>query len=187
MDNKKVLTVLLGSPRKGGNSEALAAALARGAEENGCEVRYVRLAELSIRGCLDCRKCWSYGVPCVQSDDMPKVYKDICDADVIVFASPLYYYSWTSYIKAAWDRLLPFFMPNAPQSLKGKRVFLISAAGDTSENCFDGIRASYRLSCAFCGWKSEGEICAGGLYAKTDAAKLGTKYINAAYNAGKGL
>ena len=56
MEDKKVVTILLGSPRAGGNTETLAEALARGAEENGCEVRRVRLQGKKLNGCLDCRR-----------------------------------------------------------------------------------------------------------------------------------
>ena len=93
MADKKVMTILLGSPRKEGNSEQLADSLAKGAGGNGYEVRKVRLAAKKLNGCLDCRKCWSAGTPCIQRDDMDSVYRDITAAEVLVFASPLYFYS----------------------------------------------------------------------------------------------
>ncbi|MFR5879361.1 MAG: flavodoxin family protein [Cloacibacillus evryensis] len=74
MADKKVMTILLGSPRKEGNSEQLADSLAKGAGGNGYEVRKVRLAAKKLNGCLDCRKCWSAGTPCIQRDDMDSVY-----------------------------------------------------------------------------------------------------------------
>ncbi|MCD7951481.1 MAG: NAD(P)H-dependent oxidoreductase [Synergistaceae bacterium] len=76
MGDKKILTMLLGSPRKGGNSETLADALAAGAAEKGYEVRKVRLAGMTLKGCIDCRRCWSAGTPYIQRDDMDKVYAD---------------------------------------------------------------------------------------------------------------
>ena len=57
MEDKKVLTLLLGSPRIGGNTEKLADALAEGAAEKGYEVQKVHLTALTLKGCLDCRKC----------------------------------------------------------------------------------------------------------------------------------
>ena len=107
MEEKKILTLLLGSPRIGGNTEKLADALAEGAKVKGYEIRKVHLAALTLKGCTDCRKCWSTGKPCIQNDDMDKVYPDIEAGTVIAFVSPLYFYSWSSQIKPVWDRLLP--------------------------------------------------------------------------------
>ncbi|MDD4160517.1 MAG: flavodoxin family protein, partial [Synergistaceae bacterium] len=87
MYTKKILTLLMGSPRIGGNTEKLADALAEGASEKGYEIKKVHLATLTLKGCLDCRKCWSTGKPCIQNDDMDQVYPDIEAASVIVFVS----------------------------------------------------------------------------------------------------
>lgn len=116
MEGNKILTLLLGSPRSGGNTEVLADALARGARENGWEVRKVRLAAMELKGCLDCRGCWSKGAPCVLGDDMDKVYADIEAASAVAFVSPLYFYSWTTQIKPVWDRLLPYGMGRTPNA-----------------------------------------------------------------------
>lgn len=125
MEDKKVLTLLLGSPRIGGNTEKLADALAEGAAEKGYEVKKVHLATLTLKGCLDCRKCWSTGKPCIQNDDMDQVYPEIEDASVIAFVSPLYFYSWSSQIKPVWDRLLPYYMPGALRTTPSKRRYCL--------------------------------------------------------------
>lgn len=187
MAGKKVMTILLGSPRKEGNSEQLADSLAKGAEERGYEVRKVRLAGKKLNGCLDCRKCWSKGTPCIQQDDMAPVYEDITAAEVLVFASPLYYYSWSAQIKPVWDRLLPFFAANAKTNLKDKRAVLLATAGDTEISCFDGLKASFRLACNFANWNIAGMICAPDMYPKTDMAEKGRKYLFEAYELGKNL
>ena len=128
MEDKKVLTLLLGSPRIGGNTEKLADALAEGAAENGYEVKKVHLATLTLKGCLDCRKCWSTGKPCIQNDDMDQVYPEIEDASVIAFVSPLYFYSWSSQIKPVWDRLLPYYMPGALRTTPSKKTILLGVS-----------------------------------------------------------
>ena len=137
MEDKKILTLLLGSPRIGGNTEKIADALAEGAAEKGYEARKVHLAALTLKGCLDCRKCWSTGKPCIQNDDMDQVYPEIEDASVIAFVSPLYFYSWSSQIKPVWDRLLPYYMPGALRTTPSKKAKLLAAAGDTEERVFD--------------------------------------------------
>lgn len=187
MEEKKVVTILLGSPRKGGNTEALAEALAKGAEENGCEVRRVRLQGKKLNGCLDCRCCWTAGEPCVQKDDMGEVHEAIADADVIVLASPLYFYSWSTQIKPVWDRLLPFFSEKSKIDVRRKKAVLISAAGDADAKCFDGLKESFRLACGYTKWDIAGEIYAPGMYPKDAVAAGGEKYIKEAYELGKRL
>lgn len=187
MEKKKVVTILLGSPRKGGNTETLAEALASGAEENGCEVRRIRLQGKKLNGCLDCRRCWAMGAPCVQKDDMGEIYEAIADADAIVFASPLYFYSWSTQIKPVWDRLLSLFAKKSEIDVRGKKAVLISAAGDTDAECFDGLKASFRLACGYTKWEIAGVICAPGMYPKEAVAADGEKYTEEARELGKRL
>lgn len=185
---QKVLTLLLGSPRKGGNTETLADALAEGAKEKGYEVRKVRLASMNLKGCLDCRKCWSTGKPCVQGDDMnEKVYPAIEVADVIVFVSPIYFFSWSTQIKPVWDRLLPFCATDARRTLKGKKAVLLSVAGDDNDEAFAGVRASFKIAVKFMGWEEAGNICAKGIYTKGEMAEMGTKYLTKAKELGRSL
>ena len=187
MGDKKVVTILLGSPRRGGNSEQLAEALAKGAKENGCEVRMVHLAGKKLNGCLDCRKCWSTGKPCIQQDDMASVHEDMAAADVLVFAAPLYFYTWPAQIKPVWDRLIPFFGDSAKIKFAGKKAVLLSAAGDTEESVFNGLKESFRLACGFAKWEIKGMICAPDMYPKTDMAEKGERFLSEAYELGRKL
>ena len=187
MERKKVVAILLGSPRRGGNTETLAEALAKSAEENGAEVRRVRLQGKRLNGCLDCRRCWSTGTPCVQKDDMSEVYEAITEAQSVVFASPLYFYSWSAQIKPVWDRLLPFFSEESKAGVRGKKAVLISAAGDEGDECFSGLKESFRLACGYTKWEIAGEVCAPGMYPKDAVAGGGQKYIKEAYELGKRL
>lgn len=187
MADKKVLTLLLGSPRIGGNTEALADAFAAGAAEKGYEVRKVHLAAMKLKGCMDCRKCWSTGKPCVQNDDMDMVYPDIEAADVIAFVSPLYFYSWSTQIKPVWDRLLPYYMPGALRTTPHKRAVLLAACGDEEPEMLDGISVAYRNAIRFLGWKSDGEVLAPAIYAKGDMEAKGQKYLEEAKKLGASL
>ena len=183
----KIMTVLLGSPRAGGNTETIAKALAAGAAEKGYEIRKVRLAAMNLKGCLDCRKCWSSGTPCIQKDDMGKVHKDIEDASIIVFVSPLYYYSWSAQIKPVWDRLLPYGMPNAKRTLDGKDVILVSAAGDQEDGLFTGITSSFDNCAKYLKWKILGHLCISGIYTKGEINTKGQKILEEARELGKSL
>ncbi|MCE5202238.1 MAG: flavodoxin family protein [Synergistaceae bacterium] len=187
MEDNKVLTLLLGSPRIGGNTEKLADALAEGAREKGYEIRKVRLASLELKGCIDCRKCWSTGDPCIQNDDMDKVYADIEAASVIAFVSPLYFYSWSSQIKPVWDRLLPYYMPGALRTTPAKKVILLAAAGDKDEGVFEGMTAAFKNATNFLGWKVLGQICALDIYARGDMETKGQKWLEKAKELGRSL
>lgn len=187
MGEKKVLTLLLGSPRTGGNSEKLADALAKGAEKNGWEIRRVRAAAMNLKGCLDCRMCWSKGSPCVQNDDMDRVYADIEAADAVAFVSPVYYYSWSAQIKPIWDRMLPFSSPSAPRSIKGKKAVLLSVAGDASAEAFEGVTASFRQAAAHLGWEIAGQICADDIYVRGDMETKGAALLEQASLLGASL
>jgi multimeric flavodoxin WrbA len=164
------ITTLLGSPRRNGNSEQLAAAFAKGAVDLGHTVRTLRVHTLKIGGCIDCRRCWTNGTHCFLHDDMAEIYGALDASDVFVFAVPLYFYSWPAQIKPVWDRLLPYFSPNAKADIRGKRAVLLAAAGDESPSCFDGLRKSFELACGFCKLKIAGEICASGVYAVGDVS-----------------
>jgi multimeric flavodoxin WrbA len=167
------ITVILGSPRRDGNSARLAAALASGASEVGYKARNIRLHGLKIGGCIDCKRCWSNGTHCFLNDDMKEVYAELDDADVIVFASPLYFYSWTAQIKQVWDRLLPYLCENSKVDLRGRRVILLATAGDGDKRCFDGLRKSFELTCSHCGLRIAGEICAHGVHGAGEISEKG--------------
>ena len=101
--NKKVL-ILSGSPRKGGNSDLLCGEFARGAREGGNEVEIIRVAAKKIAPCSGCYYCRAYNGECAHKDDMAEVLQKMIDADVIVMASPVYFYSIDAQLKAVIDR-----------------------------------------------------------------------------------
>ena len=102
---KKIL-ILNGSPRKTGNTVALTAEFKKGAEEAGNVVTEFFLAGMNINGCKGCF-CGGKNPdsPCVQKDDMDKIYPVYREADVIVLATPLYYWTISGQLKTAFDRL----------------------------------------------------------------------------------
>ena len=101
--SKKVL-ILSGSPRKGGNSDILCDEFARGAQEAGNEVEKIRVASKKIHPCSACYYCRDYGGACVHKDDMAEVLQKMIDSDVLVLASPVYFYSIDAQLKAVIDR-----------------------------------------------------------------------------------
>lgn len=102
----KKIVILNGSPRKKGNTSALVKAFTQGAESAGHTVTEFFLDSMNIHSCKGCfgghsgRDC-----PCVQRDDMDKIYPAVREGDVIVLASPLYYWNMSGQIRTAVDRL----------------------------------------------------------------------------------
>jgi len=167
----KRMLALLGSPRENGNTAALARAVAEGAAERGYEASFVQLARLSIKGCIDCRRCWEKGRPCVIKDDMDTVYDSLASSDAVIFATPLYWYSWSGQIKLLWDRLLPFGSPKAEKSLAGKKAILVASAGEEDLSAFDGLLFSYDKSCSFLDLQQVGRVLATGVYEAGEICK----------------
>ena len=103
---QKKIVILNGSPRKNGNTSMLAAAFTKGAEEAGHTVTSFFLDGMHIGGCKGCfgghssREC-----PCVQQDDMVQIYPVVKEADVVVLATPLYYWNMSGQLRTAVDRL----------------------------------------------------------------------------------
>ena len=90
--SKNVL-ILMGSPRKKGNTSILCDEFARGAEDAGHKVERIDVISKKIAGCLGCNGCQRNSGTCVQKDDMQEIYQKINDADIVVLASPVYYYT----------------------------------------------------------------------------------------------
>ena len=102
----KNIIILNGSPRKKGNTAALIQAFTQGAEHAGHRVTMFPLDAMEIHGC---KGCFGGGKdpahPCVQRDDMEKIYPAYRNADLVVLASPLYYWNFSGQLRTAFDRL----------------------------------------------------------------------------------
>ena len=123
---KKVL-ILSGSPRKGGNSDILCDQFSRGAQETGNEVEKIRIPERKIGFCLGCEQCRENGGVCVQKDDMAEILDKMVGADVIVLASPVYFYTIDAQMKTLIDRTVARYT-----EISGKRFYFLISAADTS-------------------------------------------------------
>lgn len=101
----KNILILNGSPRKNGKTASLVKAFTEGAAKSGNEVREFYLNGMNIKGCLGCEACSRNGGKCVQRDDMDTVNEAFLWADVVVFASPMYWGTITGQLKIVIDRL----------------------------------------------------------------------------------
>ena len=139
--NKKVL-ILSSSPRKGGNSETLAAAFANGALEAGNLVETVHLREKNYGFCRGCLACQKLG-HCVIRDDAVEVTAKMHDADVLVFATPVYYYSVSGQLKTMLDRANPLYDTDYAFT---KAYLLATAAASSKPSSKNRTARSTRLS-----------------------------------------
>lgn len=120
----KNILIISSSPRKNGNSQMLCEQFKRGAEEKGHMVTLVRLMEKIIGFCRACDGCMRNGGTCVLNDDMAEVLKLFQEADVIVLATPVYFYGISAQMKTFIDRTYPIW-----QHLGKKEVYYIISAG----------------------------------------------------------
>lgn len=130
--SKKVL-VLSTSPRKGGNSDLLADEFVRGAREAGNSVEKITLYDKAIgfcKGCLTCQRT----LRCVIHDDADAITQSMLTADVIVFATPIYYYGMCGQMKTMLDRANPLF----PSDYQFRDIYLLAAAAEEEEHTVDG-------------------------------------------------
>lgn len=135
--------------RRGGNTELLAKQFEKGAAEAGNRVRTISLRDLKLQFCIGCLACLGSG-KCVLNDSVNALLPEVRDADVLVFATPVYYYSMCGQLKTFLDRLNPLY----GQDNKFRQVYLLTAAAENDRasmdgtvkgvqgwiDCFDGVR-----------------------------------------------
>ncbi|MBP5508954.1 MAG: flavodoxin family protein [Prevotella sp.] len=95
------ILILAGSPRKGGNTELLVAAFVEGASQKH-HVEVVSVHDYKVNPCMGCNACFNNNAyACVQNDDMPLIYEKMSRADMLVIASPVFFYGLSSQMKAS--------------------------------------------------------------------------------------
>lgn len=167
---KKNVVVISGSPRKGGNSELLAEAFIRGAREAGHEVGQFDAHADPVKPCQACDGCFSKGRACVFDDGFARLSPLLEKADAIVFCGPLWWFSYSTQIKAVIDKLYAYF--HAPDKLKGA-MYLLMCAGDPSADIFSIVRPEFEQSVAALGLKMGGQLLVPGVLDKGDIKSTG--------------
>ena len=136
----KVLT-LLGSPRKGGNSDTLARLIGKSIEEGGGTVEYVYLNSLKLRPCQGCGGCEKTGI-CVLKDDMGPIFDAVDQADRILLVSPVYFYGLSAQCKIFGDRMQAlwarkYLLKERFRQGEGRKGYLVSTAATKGQKIFD--------------------------------------------------
>lgn len=178
--SKKVL-IISSSPRKQGNSDILCDEFARGVIEGGNEVEKVFLKEKHINYCSGCGYCFENRGVCSQKDDMVEMKQKMIDADVIVMATPVYFYTMAGQLKTFIDRNCFFYT-----QLTGKEFYLIMTAADGTKDAMDRTIEEVRgyLSCIDDA-KEKGIIYGIGVWNKGDIRN--TETMKEAYEMGRAV
>lgn len=178
--SKKVL-VLSASPRRGGNSDLLCDQFILGAKESGNQVEKIFLRDKEINYCLACDTCQGNGGNCVQKDDMIEVLDKIIAADVIVMATPVYFYTMNGQIKTLIDRTYSRYL-----AIKNKEMYFIMTAADSKKQALERTLEGFRgfTSCLE-GAKEKGAIYGAGAWNIGDIKE--SKAMNQAYEMGKAV
>ena len=176
--SKNVL-IISSSPRKGGNSETLAASFAKGAEEAGHKVETIYLREKKYGFCKGCLACLKLG-HCVIDDDAVEIAARMHDADVLVFATPVYYYSVSGQLKTMLDRANPLF----DSDYAFTKAYLLATAAEDGEETVEGtVKAVQGWVDCFERCELAGTVFAGGVNGVGDIA--GHPALEEAYQMGK--
>lgn len=173
--------ILSGSPRKGGNSDILCDEFAQGAQEAGNEVEKIRVASNNIHPCSACYYCRDHGGACVYKDDMAAILQKMIDADVLVLASPVYFYSIDAQLKAVIDRTVARWL-----EVKNKEFYYIVTMADEPRQSADTTLACFR-GYAECveGAVEKGVIIGSGVYEPGNVKN--TPAMEQAYKMGKNV
>ena len=159
----KNVVVITGSPRKGGNSDLLAEAFIRAAEEKGHNVQRFDAGRMKIGGCHACNTCYKTGKPCTFDDDFNKIAPAVLAADAVIFAMPTYWFSVPSNIKGVLDRLYCFLPGGKMEQASGKKAALIACCGDAGVSIMDAIKITFEKSFDLMSWENIGEVLVDGV------------------------
>lgn len=156
----KNVLILSGSPRKKGNSDTLCDEFRRGAEESGHQVEKIFLRDKTIGYCLACYHCKKNGGMCAIRDDMAEIMEKMLAADVIVMASPVYFYSMDAQMKALIDRSVAQWL-----NIRNKEFYYIMTAAEESDTVMDCTLECFRgFARCLQGSKERGVIYGKGVY-----------------------
>lgn len=171
--------VLEGSPRRGGNSEVLMDAVARGIGRGGGNLERIRVADLKVAPCVGCGGCDKTG-HCVVKDEMTGLYEKIVAARRLLLVSPVYFYSLTAQLKAVVDRGQALWSRKHLQVKKGewqddldRKGFLVAVAATKGARVFEGSILTAKYFFDATGFAYGGELLVRGIDRRGEMARAG--------------
>jgi len=175
----KNILILSGSPRKGGNSDLLCDQFMLGAKEAGHQVEKISLRDKRINYCIACGACQNNGGICVQKDDMAEILDKMTGADVIVMATPVYFYTMNAQMKTLIDRTYARYT-----GIGNKEMYFIMTAAVSKKELLERTLEGFRgFTSCLSGAREKGVIYGTGAWNKGDIK--GSKAMVQAYEMGK--
>lgn len=150
----KNVLILSASPRKGGNSDTLCDQFSKGAVETGNKVKKIYIQDCDIHFCTACYACKKID-HCVQDDDMTMIIEEMAKAEVIVLASPVYFYSINAQMKTVIDRTMATYYH---QQLNNKEFYFIGTAAEGKGAIKRALDAMHGLTDCVSGARVKAEI-----------------------------
>lgn len=175
------VTVITGSAHKQGTSALLADKFIEGAKEAGHNVFRFDAAFENVKPCLACEYCSSHDSECVHKDSMNTLGEKLIDTDLVVFVTPLYYYTMSAQIKAVIDR----FHANNAKLTGNKKAMLFATSYGTDDWTMEGLEKTYEGTLRFLNWTDAGKLFATGCPVREAIEQ--TDYPQQAYKIGKTL
>ncbi len=162
------ITILNGSPRKNANTAIMAQEFAKGAQAAGHDTEILHIGGMKISGCMGCKYCFSHNGECIQKDDMQEVLNSIDKADLVVFASPIYWFDITAQLKCAIDRM---YARGGIGFHFNKAILLLDSHSD---GVYEAAISQYRMTCDYLKWENKGIITISGM-TESDSMKTSPK------------
>lgn len=178
------ILVIMGSPRRKGNSDLLADSFIKGATDSGHQAVKFETAFANILGCCACDTCWSKGKPCSFADDFNQIFIPLVnEADGIVFSFPLYFYGFPSGMWAFIEKTYSLLGENSPTKMKITKSAMIVCGGEKDFEAYTGVMGTYNQLCRGLHWTNKGIIVAKGILQKGEVTH--TDFLKQAEDLGK--
>ena len=175
------IIVLMGSPNRKGSTGILVENFKRGAEEAGHTVEVIDVCHADIHPCTGCVKC-GYEGPCVQKDDVEMIRKKLLACDMVVFATPLYYYGMTAQLKTVVDRFCAY---NSSLNSRHLKSALLTVAWNADDWTFDALETHYKTLVRYINFKDCGMVL--GYGCGSPSMTRSSKYPEQAYKLGRSI
>ena len=175
------IVVLMGSPNKKGSTDILVENFVKGAEEAGNSVEVIDVAHMNIHPCIGCVRC-GYEGPCVQKDDNEIIRRKLLASDMVVFATPLYYYGMSAQLKIVTDRFCAY---NSSLNSRHLKSALLTVAWNADDWTFDALEAHYRTLVRYINFDDCGMVLGYGCGSPSMTKR--SRYPEEAYRLGRRL
>lgn len=150
------ILALIGSPRKGGNTDLLVDRILSGCEDMGHTGEKLYLYDYDLLPCIDCRKCKEEDYLCILEDGMQLIYPKIDESDIVIFGTPLYWYGPSAKMKLLIDRLRPYV---ENKKLEGKKGVVVTPSAEGPRAC-EPLVKMFQMSFDYLGMEYKGDLLA---------------------------